>query len=144
MADKVTPDDKGKIRVLVYGTLKDGHSNHILMEEADATFIGYDSVTGPFRMFDLGAIPAVVDAPDFENVVRGELYSIDSEGLAALDMLEGHPNFYARRKLVTDVHNRRAWMYMLTSTNWLHEGSDIEADGLWHPSDHEKKFWKAA
>jgi gamma-glutamylaminecyclotransferase len=141
VADKVKePSDKGKIRVLVYGTLKKGHSNHILLEEADAEFIGYDSVTGHFGLCDMGAIPAVVDSTDI-STVKGELWAIGPEGLASLDLLEGHPNLYARRKLVTDIHERRAWIYMLQATNWLPASPAYAKGGLWKSSDEEIDFW---
>lgn len=145
MADKVKdPADKGMIRVLVYGTLKVGHSNHILLEKAEAQFIGYDSVTGPYQLYDLGAIPAVMDAPSQGNrKIRGELYAIQPEGLAALDLLEGHPHLYQRRKIWTDVHKRRAWVYMLVAPNFLHDGAEAKSAGLWHGSPEENKFWLA-
>ena len=143
MADKVKdPIDKGMIRVLVYGTLKKGHSNHGLMEKADAIFLGYDSITGPYQLYDLGAIPAVIDAPAHGNrKVRGELYAITTEGLAALDLMEGHPNLYKRRKLVTDLNERRAWVYLLHATNFMHDGAEPKLAGMWHGSQEENKFW---
>lgn len=134
--------DKGMIRVLVYGTLKAGHSNYGLMKAADAQFIGYDSISGPYQMFDLGAIPAVMDAENQGNrIIRGELYAIKAEGLAALDLMEGHPNLYQRRKLWTDVHKRRAWIYMLVAPHFKPEGAEPKNGGLWHPSTPESKFW---
>jgi gamma-glutamylaminecyclotransferase len=146
MADKVKeikePVDKGMIRVLVYGTLKKGHSNYGLMKSANALFLGYDSVTGPYELFDLGAIPAVMDAENQgHRKIRGELYAIDPEGLASLDMMEGHPHLYQRRKLVTDVLHRRAWMYILVAPNFKHEGAESKAAGIWHGSTDEHKFW---
>jgi gamma-glutamylaminecyclotransferase len=140
--DDATTDDKGMIRVLVYGTLKKGHSNHILLEEAGAQFIGYDSVTGDFTMYDMGAIPAVVDSEAGQpNKIRGELWAIDPEGLASLDLLEGHPNFYQRRKLWTDVHGRRAWMYFMMIPDYLPKDPETKGLGLWHASHEENKFW---
>lgn len=142
MADKVKdPADKGMIRVLVYGTLKKGHSNHVLLEQSDAQFIGYDSVTGPYQLWDLGAIPAVMDEPNNDAHIRGELWALGPEGLASLDMLEGHPDFYQRRKLVTDVHERRAWMYFLNSDGWLGARAEKRGGGMWHASKDEVKFW---
>lgn len=134
------PTDKGMIRVLVYGTLKKGHSNHILLEQAKADFLGYDSITGKYNMFDMGSIPATMES-ESKNRIRGELYAISPDGLAALDMLEGHPNFYARRKLWTDLNARRAWVYMLKAKNYLHEGIvEVQAQ-LWRPSAEERAFW---
>ena len=143
MSAKVKDEiDKGMIRVLVYGTLKTGHSNHSLLEEADAKFIGYDSITGPYELFDLGAIPAVMDCnPDLNNKIRGELWAIHPEGLAALDLLEGHPHLYQRRKLWTDIHKRRAWMYFLMAPDFKPQYAETKALGLWHASPDENKFW---
>lgn len=136
------PSDKGMIRVLVYGTLKAGHANHTLLEQADAVFIGYDSITGPYQLFDLGAIPGVRDTDDGdEHTIRGELWAINPEGLASLDLLEGHPHLYQRRKLVSDVNDRRCWMYFLMADNFMHENAEPARYGLWHPSADENKFW---
>jgi len=137
-------DDKGMIRVLVYGTLKKGGSNHYLIEAAGGQFIGYDMVEGPYDMFDLGAIPAVVPAQDGKTrKVRGELYAITPEGLASLDMLEGHPNLYRRSKVWTEIHKRRAWMYQLVSDNFMLgiDDDDKRVAGLWKPSKDESRFW---
>lgn len=142
MADKVKDDlYKGMVRVLVYGTLKHGHANHGLLEEAGAVFIGYDSVTGPYNMWDLGNIPAVMDSATGNRRIRGELWALDPEGLAALDMLEGHPHLYQRRKMWTDIHTQRAWVYMLNATNFLHEQVTETKACLWRASAEESKFW---
>jgi gamma-glutamylcyclotransferase (GGCT)/AIG2-like uncharacterized protein YtfP len=136
-----TCEDKGMIRVLVYGTLKKDHSNHGLLERADSKFIGYDSVTGPFRLWDMGAIPAAMDQRKETNKIRGELWATTPEGLASLDMLEGHPHLYRRRKLITDIHNRRAWMYFLMADRYWDKSSVHKQTGLWHPNKDEAKFW---
>jgi gamma-glutamylaminecyclotransferase len=142
MADKTKqPVDKGMIRVFVYGTLKKGHCNHVLLREANAHFIGYDSITGPYNMYDIGAIPAVVDSKSGTRKIRGQLYAMQPEGLASLDMLEGHPNLYKRRKLWTDVHDRRAWVYFLNATNWLHEDAKEVVAQLWQADSEESRFW---
>ena len=142
MADKTKdPIDKGMVRVLVYGTLKNGHSNHTLIEEAGGIFLGYESVTGPYQMWDLGAIPAVTHSETGERTIRGELWAMDPEGLATLDMLEGHPNFYQRNKVWTDRLKKRAWMYTLVATNYLSEHTTPTKAGLWHGSSDENKFW---
>lgn len=142
MADKTNDAiDKGMIRVLVYGTLKKGHSNHVLLEEAKAVFLGFESVTGGYQMWDLGAIPAVVPSETGERKIRGELWAMNPEGLAALDLLEGHPHLYKRSKVWTDIHQKRAWMYMLNATNYLGEHCTPTKAQLWHGSPEENKFW---
>lgn len=143
MADKKR---SGAIRVLVYGTLKQGQSNQIVMDEAGGKFMGYDSTTGPHRIVDLGGLPAVVDAPSTLQTVRGQLYKVESEGLAVLDMLEGHPNFYCRQKLWTDVMKKKAWIYFMRNENWMGrvDRTPTIKDGLWNPTEQEATYWKLA
>lgn len=141
MSQKV---NKPGIRVVVYGTLKADQPNEIVMQEAKGQFMGFDSITGPFRMVDLGGIPAVIDAPDETNTIFGQLYSVDGEGLATLDMLEGHPNFYCREKMWTDKMEKRAWIYLMKNERWT---ADVKTrptipDNLWKPTPVELEYWK--
>lgn len=162
MADKTKHDDskRGKVRVFVYGTLKEGHGNHTLLKEANAEFVGYDSITGPLLMTDMVGFPGVYrpkctggevecDA-DAANMIKGEVWAMDPEGLAALDYLEGHPTFYRREKWWTD-REVRAWVYMLSpqttlraiSRGWLADDRQLP-EGIWNPSTEEAEFWEAA
>ena len=151
MTDKTTDNveendiDKGMIRVFVYGTLKDGHANHGLLDHDDVFFLGYDSITGPYRMLNLGAIPGVVHAPDANNTMFGELYAMAPEHLASLDLLEGHPNFYRRQKVWTDHLTKRAWVYCLQAQNVQKHAveTDYVNAGMWRPSQAELLHWKA-
>jgi len=150
---------KGKIRVFVYGTLKEGRGNHSLLKSANAQFVGYDAVTGPIQMIDMVGFPGLYRpaAAGGENVqeatpfrARGEVWAIDPEGLAALDYLEGHPTFYRREKWWTEG-GVRAWVYLLSpqttlraiSRGWLEDKKEIP-EGIWNPSDEELEHWEAA
>ena len=64
-------------------------------------------------MASLGAFPGVLLAGR-EQIV-GELYSVDANGLRALDRLEGHPDFYARQRTAIEAERGSidAWMYVL-------------------------------
>jgi gamma-glutamylcyclotransferase (GGCT)/AIG2-like uncharacterized protein YtfP len=150
MADKV--DDKGMIRILVYGTLKRGHANHRLIEMAKGVFLGYDKISGPFRMVNMTGFPGII-IEDCDNdgvlntsTVRGELWGVDPEGLAAIDMLEGHPSFYKRVKWWTDSE-KRAWVYTL-SPHWLSNmrvyttADRTIKEGIWRPGEAERKYWE--
>lgn len=142
--DQADPVDKGLIRVFVYGTLKAGHGNNRLLQLSDAIFLGYDSITGAYRMFDMGAFPAILDAPGKSNQsMKGEVWATGPEGLASLDLLEGNPNFYNRRKLWTDRLNKRAWVYFMNSTFISDEAHEDDAvdNWLWNPKTEEKEFW---
>lgn len=130
--------DKGFVRVLVYGTLKQDGTNHSILQRMRADFLGYDSITAPHKLLDLGPFPAVVDSKE-RTTVRGEVYGMTEEGLAALDFLEGHPNFYQRIKLWTD-REMRAWVYYLNAED-LHRAAPEVKDGLWQPSEDEQAYW---
>jgi gamma-glutamylcyclotransferase (GGCT)/AIG2-like uncharacterized protein YtfP len=141
-------EDKGSVRVFVYGSLKQGCSNSVLMDRIGATWLGYDSITGDYRMMSFGGFPGVVrvNAADLTPAtVYGELYMTDERGLAALDLLESHPSFYERRKYVTDILDKRAWMYTLPSSEgYLNPQSydQLPVDGcIWRPTQDEVDFW---
>lgn len=140
-------DAKGTVRILVYGSLKQKCGNHSLMDQISAKLLGYDSISGEFRMMSFGGFPGVVrtnlqDKPPVHTIF-GELYSIDEEGLAALDMLESHPNFYERFKYRTDVLDYRAWMYTLPGGQGYLDTTryDAVAECIWLPRDEELEFW---
>ena len=80
------------IRIFVYGTLMTGQPNHGLLEEA--THLGTGHTEAAFDLINLGAFPALLAGGS--TSVRGELYEVNSQTLAALDRLEGHPLFYRR------------------------------------------------
>uniref|UniRef100_A0A2P2PKL1 Gamma-glutamylcyclotransferase family protein n=1 Tax=Rhizophora mucronata TaxID=61149 RepID=A0A2P2PKL1_RHIMU len=82
--------------IFTYGTLKQGFSNHSLMQDlirsGDAVFRGscrtadkYPLVCGPYR------VPFLLNLPGASGShhVSGELYAVSAEGLALLDDLEG-------------------------------------------------------
>jgi gamma-glutamylaminecyclotransferase len=139
-ADGKHNDDKGTIRVLVYGSLKDGHVNNDILKGCRAKFMGYDCITGRFKMISLGPFPAVIEDPKREvQDIYGEVYSMNEETLAHLDFLEGHPNFFERNKVWTTHSRKRVWVYMLAGLKF---DSDKEVpDGLWQPSSDEELFW---
>lgn len=125
------------IRVFVYGTLKKGHGNHYLLE--DAEYLGRCIVRGKFRMISLTYYPGVVRKPDAEPApILGEVYRVTEEELAALDMLEGHPNFYRREKV--DTPFKKAWMYFLPEE---YKEMQTMPQGIWHPDDAEVGFYEA-
>lgn len=141
MSVKSIVNDKGKVRVFVYGTLKLNHANALVMSKANAKFIGHDCIQGQYEFYDLGGFPAVVDDSEKDRMIKGHLFCMDEEGLAALDHLEGHPNFYNRRKVWTAGRNKRAWVYILQNKEWLRNENPI-SDSVWKPTDLELAFWE--
>lgn len=136
---------KGKIRVLVYGTLKQGQANHPLLDHSGADFLGYDAVKANLTMWDLGAMPAAVASED-ETLIRGELYAVDDDTLAALDMLEGQPFLFQRRKHWLHIRTTKAWVYELISLDLMEGNDDAEEckAGIWTGTAEERRFWITA
>ena len=127
---------KEGIRVFVYGTLKDGHSNNYALQEGGAEFLGRCVLSGDYRLVDLGWFPAVLNCEDDRRRdIFGEVYLVDEETLYSLDLIEGHPNFYKRVKVPTEYGN--AWLYVLQET-----GNDYDSvdSGVWNPLPPEQEF----
>jgi gamma-glutamylcyclotransferase (GGCT)/AIG2-like uncharacterized protein YtfP len=139
-------DNQGQIRMMVYGTLKDGQVNHDLLKGIEAEFVGYDRVVGKYKMVTLGPFPAVVDDPKAkkDTSIYGEIYAMNEEALAHIDFLEGHPNFFERQKVWT-YNNVRVWIYLLGSHDLLLKDTGTPKKipgGIWEPSFDERKHWE--
>lgn len=93
-------------KIFVYGTLKEGHYNHSLLEEIGAEKVG-DTVTEPaYTLVDLGSFPMVYRHG--KAAIKGEVYKVTD--LAPVDHLEGYPNLYDRIQINTKYG--KAWMYV--------------------------------
>jgi len=140
---KIRAEDNGTVRLFVYGTLKKGHPNAVLLHKAGAKFVGYDTITGDFHMVSMGGFPAVcpVSHKVGNATIYGEIWSTDEEGLASCDLLEGHPNWYEREKIWSDKLKKRVWVYLLPG-RWEKEADDVVAGGIWRPTDDERQYWR--
>jgi gamma-glutamylcyclotransferase (GGCT)/AIG2-like uncharacterized protein YtfP len=73
-------------RIFVYGTLKRGLSNHRCL--AGQRFLGEARTTPEYRLVNCGGYPGMF-AVEGEGVsVRGEVWEVDDECRARLDVLE--------------------------------------------------------
>ena len=83
--------------VFVYGSLRWGEEFH--------NYLSTSSSRGPFttspvyEMWDLDGYPAITAGGS--TPIRGELYEVDDETLAALDRLEEVPTLYQREQIST-------------------------------------------
>lgn len=95
-------------RVAVYGTLKQGHGNHRLIEQEP---VATGLVRG-HRLYQAG-IPFLVEDESSDYPVHVEVYDVDDEKLDRLDALEGHPNCYCRKQLEVETKDDTtiAWVY---------------------------------
>jgi gamma-glutamylaminecyclotransferase len=89
----VKPSDK--CRLFVYDALLAGEPEHSLLERAEA--LG-DALTAPgFRLVELGARGALISGGN--EAVRGELYVVDRESLARLDVSREVPILFRRARI---------------------------------------------
>lgn len=95
-------------QVFVYGSLKRDQFNHRWLQ--GASFIGRSCLAGA-RLHSLGSYPMAVLDPDPGAVIHGELFAVEEQGLALLDQLEGHPDFY-ERQVLTLADGQQAWVYL--------------------------------
>ena len=93
--------------VLVYGSLKRGLANHHWLR--GARFLGEAAMAG-LALFDLGPFPMAVPSGD-GALLHGELYAVDPGQLAQLDVLEGTPRLYERRRHPL-LAGGDAWVYV--------------------------------
>jgi gamma-glutamylcyclotransferase (GGCT)/AIG2-like uncharacterized protein YtfP len=64
---------------------------------AGATLVASAETEASFTLFAWGAYPALVHGGT--TAVRGEVYDVSPELLAALDAFEGHPTLYRRGEI---------------------------------------------
>jgi len=100
-----------KIRVAVYGTLKQNQSNHwLLADQERCGEFQCDLIT----LYDLGLFPAAKLSNS--DGVRVEVYEVDDETFARLDKLEGfnsespESGLYNRIQIQTPFG--QAWLYI--------------------------------
>lgn len=104
--------------VFVYGSLKNGFGNHVIMAGALSAGAAV-TVEAGFGMASFGAYPACYIPEDDEalNKIQGELYGVNEMLLNALDKLEGNGSFYTRELVSVECPKTGqvidAWMYLL-------------------------------
>lgn len=137
MSDKTKTHEPNPPRVFVYGTLKQGKSNHRAL--GSSVCLGRCYLEGNYVMVSLGHFPGVVETSDKRtNRIVGEVYEVSEDVLHTLDLIEGHPTFYTRRKVQTPFKN--AWCYFLPE-DYLTTRTEI-GDGIWQPTDAEREFMR--
>jgi gamma-glutamylcyclotransferase (GGCT)/AIG2-like uncharacterized protein YtfP len=105
--------------VFVYGTLKRGHGNHVLLKDSD--FLGPAITEDKFIMYQSG-VPFVSKHHNMV-VISGEAYKVDELTLNRLDMLEGHPTWYKREETPIKYINREG--KIINTNAWLYFCDDI-------------------
>ncbi len=93
--------------VAVYGTLKKGFSNHVLLK--DANFKG-ELILGGFDMYSCGGFPTICKG---HGKILCEIWKVTKHEISKLDSLEGHPSWYERIQVPTIF----GWVWIYTMTH---------------------------
>jgi gamma-glutamylaminecyclotransferase len=118
-------------KVFVYGTLKEGHGNDVLLSFSKK--IGEGFTKERYVMYESG-IPFVSKSLALTKIY-GEVYLVTDDTLDSLDMLEGHPDWYKREE-VPIIYNNDIKKGLLTNA-WLYfsdaapGNSKINKDGIY-------------
>jgi gamma-glutamylcyclotransferase (GGCT)/AIG2-like uncharacterized protein YtfP len=81
--------------IFVYGSLKRGFINHSLL--TGQRFVASCRTEPRYKLYDLGDFPGMIEATTGGRSIEGEIWSIDSECLAQLEILEDTAHgMYAR------------------------------------------------
>ena len=83
----------------VYGTLKRGHPNHRLLENAIKVRDGFYEL--PMEMVSLGPFPALVPSQRVNDIYM-EIYGVNKDEYKDVERLEGYPNMYDRFSFLVD------------------------------------------
>lgn len=110
--------------VFVYGSLRRGEQYHFYL--ASARFVAAWQTAPEWRFWDLDSYPAM--SPGGDVAVHGELFEIDADTLARLDVLEEVPELYQRTAIPTPWGD--AWAYVV----WEPPADATPiAGGIWTP-----------
>jgi len=97
--------------VAVYGTLKAGRSNHIVLD--GSSYVGAGKTVSKYAMQASG-IPYVYEH-EHRDQISVEVYELDDDNVRlSLDHLESHPTFYERKLTdieLTDGSVKTCWLY---------------------------------
>lgn len=114
--------------VAVYGTLKKGYGNHRLLN--NASYIGNGRTAEKYRLCVSG-LPFLLDGKSDEgHNVKVEVYSCNPFEMYSLDLLEGHPRFYKRKRTdikLNDGHTVDAWVYFVPDNLHYNNGEYVES-----------------
>lgn len=110
----------GRFNVAVYGTLKNGKSNHNYYLY-DGKFVGHGDTKQKYPL-TIEGLPYMHKAPGKGHNVEVEVYNVDKWTLDRLDRLEGHPHFYKREMIdikMDDGSVMKCWVYFIVTRDWV-------------------------
>lgn len=137
--EQITELIREKSLVFVYGTLKRGYGNNVLLQDAD--FIGEAKTVSPWKLDARGGIPFLhKDSTVGARCVRGEVFAVNEQELANLDRLEGHPDFYFRDEILVWLDDCvwTAYVYFLSDRGYRPDSNFKPAEEWNRPQKFER------
>lgn len=127
-------------QVFVYGSLKTGMELHSNITRFDHRLLGRTTIKG--LMFHLSHYPAICVDRDFQNTIRGEVFSTSWAGIKWLDRVEGVPGFYQRIQIRLDkgFPKDHAWAYVFPYEKAKLQEWLVPA-GVWYGPETPKIKW---
>jgi gamma-glutamylaminecyclotransferase len=105
--------------VAVYGTLRKGNGNYYNYL-TDSRHVGEGKTKDKYPLV-INGLPYMVEAKGKGYNVTVDVFAVDDLTLKALDRLEGHPNWYERKKIpikMADGTEVMAWLYFNPKTEY--------------------------
>lgn len=120
--------NNNKNLICVYGSLRQGHGNHRLIENSE--YLGTFKTEPIFNLYSLGGFPGLKENGDTSVVM--EVYSVDNETARNVDRLEGYipgrpATFYDKISLNTPFGEAFVYTYV----NSISEDRKVES-GDWN------------
>lgn len=112
--------------IAVYGTLKKGNGNYERFL-SDSHFVGSGKTKAKYPLI-ISGLPYLIDKKGVGHNVEVDVFKVSNEVLYDLDRLEGHPNWYKRRRVSINVNGRtiQCWVYF--------NGTDVPINSKLHKS----------
>ena len=124
----------GFIKIFVYGTLLKGEHNHYLMKNSELLF--YGKTKKQYTLYCMESFPGMVEGGN--DSVSGEVYAVNPENLKKLDELEGHPDWYLRKKIQLE-NGEEVETYVLPESIAIAE-KGVKIAGDWRKTKINKSF----
>ena len=111
-------------RLFVYGSLKQGFHNAGYL--ASASYLGDFETQNIYTMYNFGNYPGVTAQGN--SAIFGEVYAVDQIQFAAIDKLEGYPDFY-QREIIRTAYGE-AWIYIVNASLCINKKTVLSGQWL--------------
>ena len=112
------------VPVAVYGTLKKNYSNYYHYLKS-STHVGSGETKDKYPLV-ISGLPYVMNKKGVGHNVDVDVFLVSQSTLKQIDSLEGHPNWYERKKIQILMDNGGVM------TAWLYFNDTIEDTGVYH------------